>query len=315
MYLDLFSASSLRVDAGDLRLTKNGNYAAGTVVKAGDTDVARGIVELSSSGRDLMDANILYVTGGSASPYKSSRSIYINVDGGALQTVTADLGVEANDIRITTISAQPFGGTPDIKTVNIGFAPASPTAGKPFQVTVDVNNAGTGLSAGLVSTSMNGVLVDTRMTPTLAAGEKATLVLTLVAPESAGPANISINGLGLQVQVAAAASASASPSPTDSALTGRVGALENSLQSTQQQLAAAQTALQAAQQEIASLKAQAAQRLATSSAPPTQATLASDHASAAASTASASKPTPGLDAVPAVLGIAAIALAARRGLK
>lgn len=298
LYVDIVGAN-FRVDVGDLRLTKFGSYPAGSVVKAGDADVSAVLVEMRTGQTNrLSTVGIVYQTGGSLG-FKKDRSLYINVDNGAIQAANGDLGVEANDVRLSATFAAPWGSNPDIKPFNLAFTPSAPVAGKPFQVSVEVRNDGKGLSAGLISTKVANNVVDARMSPVLAPGEKATLVMTLVAPDAAGPATVTVGDVNIQVPVEAPASARA---------TAEVTTLQQQVGDLQAKLASSEAAAKSSTERAAGLEA----RIAALERPPTMSATSATGATATSADLGPAKQAPGFEAV-ALLALGAfVALAKRR---
>jgi hypothetical protein len=187
-----------KVGVGDVRLTKSGDFPPGSTVKNGDPDINGNLKNFGAApGRHLSDVNAVFITGGGGT-FKASRAIYLNVDGG---TPAADIGVEANDIRLGGTIPQPFGGKADVRPLNIAFAPPEPGAGEAFQLTLDVRNDGKGTGFGMVSTKINGLIVDSRTTPTMDPGDKVTLVMTLVAPSTPGAANLTAGDVNVLLNV------------------------------------------------------------------------------------------------------------------
>lgn len=300
LYLDIIGGSATaRVDVGDLRLTRAGDLAAGTLAKAGDPDVATGLKELRAATADLQDANVLYVTGGSANPLKTSRAVYINVDAGALASTAGDLGVEANDVRLTSNVAQPWGGKPDIKAVGFAYTPSTVLAGQPFQFQVDLRNDGSASGSSLVQTKMGAVVVDARPSPSLDPKAKASLVMTLVAPPTAAALEMEVLGVKFQVPVGEALQQT---SAGDALV--KATALEARVSELEADLASATAQLQAALADVAAMKASEAARVsATRATAPTDAELGPS-----------AKATPGppLPLLLLTIGVLAVAARARR---
>lgn len=247
-------AASTATGTWTVRVTPVGNYTAGSFVFAGDADhVAARLLTTSLNRLQLarLDPKAWYLapTGGTeAAPVALPQFSLLPQD----------------SIRV----AGAFGGKPDVKAEGFAFTPTTPVAGEAFQFSIDVKNFGKGTGTGLISTKMNGVVVDTRASPVLDPGAKATLVFDLAAPAGAGNVTMEVGEFKFLVPLAAPAKPRAvtEAEARAAALETRLATLERDTAAVKADLAAAQRQLAGAVGALSAMEAEEAARLTASAA-------------------------------------------------
>lgn len=199
---------STATGAWTVRVTPAGGHPAFTFVLAGDSDLVS-----HGSGTKLLAANVAERSDG-------SWFLVLAAPGTPTPVVPRGALIPENSVRLTP------GGMPEVEATGISFAPAQPVAGQPVQLSVEVRNAGKTAGSGFLATSLDGSVVDTRATPWLGPGGKATVVVALT-PPAAGRVNVSVGALNIVLPVAAAPPPQ--PDAQVAALAQRVAALETQL--------------------------------------------------------------------------------------
>ncbi|MEA3137747.1 MAG: hypothetical protein QOC71_2028, partial [Thermoplasmata archaeon] len=190
VYLDVMNTGAVppRAEVGDLRHTACGAMTAGTQVQGSDPDLNMVLSELADSGsigvsvvpKSLYTANMVHEYG---------SGWYLNVD---LDAAAGGVGPEEGDVRLTSSVPNPMAdipalvGNPGPVVDGLTFSKKVVAPGEMFQVNIVVKNPTTKVGSALVKTSLDGVAVDARGTPTLATNEVATLIVSLFAPTTPG---------------------------------------------------------------------------------------------------------------------------------
>lgn len=163
--------ASTATGAWTLRLTASGDKPAGTFVLAEDADFATN----RASTRTITRLQLARV---------DPKAWYLAPTGGteAAPTPLPQYSLlPENSVRL----AGAWGGKAVLKVTNLTVSPPSPIQGEPFQLTIDLTNDGAAAGSFVVSTKLDGKVVDARGTAVLDPKGKATLVATLVAPRAA----------------------------------------------------------------------------------------------------------------------------------
>lgn len=199
LYLDLVGIADATpsVGNGDLRLstvtTSKGTFLAGQLVKSGDADESRVLSNIRAAS-----APATKLVSTTNMVYKAGSGYYVNSDFGAIMgvstcaalpctpSVTGDVGVERDDFRLNPKAVNPLSDVAIVLPDKVQLVQASVAPGQPFQVKVTAKNSGRAAGAGLLETTIDGVVVDARGTPTIEPNGVATLVVTLIAPATPG---------------------------------------------------------------------------------------------------------------------------------
>ncbi|MHB1260421.1 MAG: hypothetical protein ACYC2H_01760 [Thermoplasmatota archaeon] len=204
VYLDLKNTALPRVDVGDLRLSKGGAFASGTLVGAGDSDLNFPLTDIKGTPRTVSSSSIIY---------KAGSAYYINADagtiGGAVDgtcalaacPVTGDFGVESGDLRLNPKAVNPLSDKALVLVDGLKLSASDLRPDEPFRLSVLVKNTGKGFGAGLVKTSIDGIAMDARATPTLYSNEVATLVVGLTAPSEPGRYKVTAGDYSMFIDV------------------------------------------------------------------------------------------------------------------
>ena len=194
--LAIMNAASGVLGPGDLRLNGWSDHAAGSLVRNGDSDVGWRMVPIAAAPDGLSTPEAFY---------KAGSTYYLNVD---LDEVgVKDLGVEDDDVRLLKKAPDPFArlesadavdvpamGAPELALVEVSFTPHAPFAGSWVRIVATIENSGSLTGAGLFEVGLDDEVVDARGTPTLAPGERATLVATLPVPHEVGIYRVTVLG-------------------------------------------------------------------------------------------------------------------------
>jgi hypothetical protein len=229
-----------------LRLTPNGPYAAGTFVKAEDSDIqVYGTLAAGSGTTTLATPKQLKA----ALEEREGGSYYIIPEAPAGSDATgASAGlaagtpyqfkqqnVPANSIRIGTASS--FTLQPNVMPSAVALtSPDDAQAGVPLNILVTVTNSGADAGQGVLMTRLDGRVVDVRMTPKLSPGEVTKILVTLPGPLRGGVQQLEVNDVVSAISIKGAAGASAA-SATGS---GDLAALQSQLAELQAKVAALQ---------------------------------------------------------------------------
>ncbi len=220
VYLDLTNLAALKVSVGDLRLTAFGEHKAGTRVAAGDSDMNWPLIEFNGGAvKTFYTANMVYEFG---------KGWYLNADVDAL----AGGAVEEGDVRLTGAVPNPMAdvlanvGNPGPVGDGISFSKKTLAPGEMFQVSVQVRNPTTKVGSALIKTSLDGVLVDARATPTLVQNEVSTLVISLLAPQTPGQHKVTSGDYTGFFDVEAPAPAAAAGTPVGEAPVVKTAAVQ-----------------------------------------------------------------------------------------
>jgi hypothetical protein len=233
VYLDLNNpgAAAPQVDIGDLRLTPYGTLKAGTRVAAGDADLNFHLSDFASAGaKTFYTSNMVYEFG---------KGWYLNADLDA----AAGGAVEEGDVRLTATVPNPFAdvtaniGNPGNVVDGLNVSDDVLAPGQSFQAFVTVKNPTAKIGSALVRTSIDGVVVDARGTPSLVQNEVQTLVLTLTAPTEVGRHKLMAGDYTFFIDVDGPAATQSmsldSAGASTSALEARIAALEGQLAAAQ----------------------------------------------------------------------------------
>jgi MYXO-CTERM domain-containing protein len=211
VYLDLTNLGNLQVDVGDIRLSAAQGYKAGTRVMAGDKDVNFPLFELNGGAtKTFYTANMVYEFG---------KSWYLNADLDA----AAGGAVEEGDLRLTATVPNPFAdvaagfGNPGQTVDGLSLSPDVAKPGQLVLATITVKNPTTKVGSGLVKTSVDGVVVDARGTPTLAQNEVASLVVPFFAPQEPGRHKVQAGDYTFFLDVVGAVASTSTEAPSTSA--------------------------------------------------------------------------------------------------
>lgn len=223
VYIDLNNAASAtpQVDVGDLRLTPYGPLKAGTRVAAGDADLNFYLGDFASAGaKTFYTANMVYEFG---------KGWYLNAD----LDVAAGGAVEEGDVRLTATVPNPFAdvianiGNPGNVVDGLNVSDDVLAPGQAFQAFVRVKNPTAKIGSALVKTSIDGVVVDARGTPSLVQNEVQTLVLTLTAPSEPGRHKLTAGEYSFFIDVEGAPAGTSLAAASD--LESRIAELERQL--------------------------------------------------------------------------------------
>jgi hypothetical protein len=205
VYLDLTGLGASTVSIGDLRLSPFGDHKAGTRVANGDADLNFPLIEFNGGAtKTFYTPNMVFEFG---------KGWYLNADVDAL----AGGAVEEGDVRLTSGVPNPMAdalasvANPGPVGDGLTFSNKTVKPGEVFQVYVQVRNPTTKVGSALVKTSLDGVLVDARGTPTLVQNEVQTLVISLIAPSEPGKHKVTSADYSGYFDVSAPA---APPTPT-----------------------------------------------------------------------------------------------------
>lgn len=233
--------ASRATGAWTVRVTQAGDQAPFTWVLAGDRD----LVAYGGSAK-LLAGNVVERSDG-------TWFLVLGAAGTAPPLVAKGGLVPENSIRLT----KP--GAADVRVAALRVAPAAAVVGRPLQLGVDVENKGKSAGSGVLATAVDGTVVDTRPTPWLDAGGKATVTVSLPPPAAPGTLNVSVGPVSLLVPVAPASGALPAPAAAPAELVPpdlgpRVTVLEQRADALERDLAAAKVQLSEARAELAKLR-------------------------------------------------------------
>ena len=175
LYLDIAGLTGSVVDPGDFRLMDGPGGPAFSFVKGLDADLTFPLRELKGAAGDEVGADNVNDAqlGENGVLFEAGKAFYINAD-----TSAADTAIEEGDLRLGSVPtpwALPDFGAPALEIVE---QTTSNHDGLRL-ITVVVKNVDDVTGAGLLETSVGGLVVDARGTPTLAPGEQVRMIVVL----------------------------------------------------------------------------------------------------------------------------------------